>query len=693
MSEEIEITVEIDKDLGYHENLKGRNELNQHPISSIIDLQETLTTLDDNIAEVNDKADSLKEELKLIEITGTPVDYDILINKPQINSIELTGNKTLEELNIQPAGDYVVNETLTEYAKTENIPAKVSQLENDTGYLVESSLDNYATKEEIPTLTSQLTNDSNFLSSIPEEYITEQELTETLNTTSENINQQINTKADKATTIAGYGITDAYTKTEIDEALNDKANSSGLSAVATSGSYNDLTNKPNIITSYNELLETPQIEGVDLKGNKSLTDLGIQPAGTYLTEIPAEYVTETELNGKGYITSAALEGYAQTSEIPTDYLTEADLEGYAQVADIPTNTSDLTNDSGFITKEVSNLTNYTSTSELSAVATSGSYDDLTNKPTIPQEYTLPTASETTLGGVKVDNETITIQDGTISATAASYTLPQASATTLGGVKIDGETITINEEGVISSQGGTTSDPLTINSLNVGTITGTGSTTLNQENLSNVLSLDGDGLIFGDAKAFLENTVDETESFNGAWVLKDKFGVVCYDANIDDTMTNGTLKQTFLEVDGPNFTYTGASGLVENGEGNVVSLEISLQPGGIKLIRDSEGTSTFSLELKSHGAKGNGQINMTAAPSTMGVAVSLRASYTDGLTLSFYREGVIDEEYTVLTSQVAINTLPETPDSNEQHQVPTVQLLRNTIGDIGSVLDSINGETV
>ena len=664
MSEEIEITVEIDKDLGYHENLKGRNELNQHPISSIIDLQETLTTLDDNIAEVNDKADSLKEELKLIEITGTPVDYDILINKPQINSIELTGNKTLEELNIQPAGDYVVNETLTEYAKTENIPAKVSQLENDTGYLVESSLDNYATKEEIPTLTSQLTNDSNFLSSIPEEYITEQELTETLNTTSENINQQINTKADKATTIAGYGITDAYTKTEIDEALNDKANSSGLSAVATSGSYNDLTNKPNIITSYNELLETPQIEGVDLKGNKSLTDLGIQPAGDYLTSIPEEYITETELNSKRY----------------------------AQAADIPANTSELTNDSGFITKEVDNLDNYTPTSELAAVATSGSYNDLTNKPTIPQEYTLPIASTTTLGGVKIDGTSITIQDGTISATATSYTLPQASATTLGGVKIDGETITINEEGVISSQGGTTSDPLTINSLNVGTITGTGSTTLNQENLSNVLSLDGDGLIFGDAKAWLEGTISETDPFNGAWVLKDKFGVICYDVNIDDTMTNGTLKQTFLEVDGPNFTCAGMSGLVENGELKANSFEISLDAGGIKLTRDSEGISTFSLELTSQRGV-DGQIDIVASPSTMGVAVRLQASYTDGLTLSFYRGGVIDEEYTVLTSQAVINTLPETAGSNEQNQVPTVQLLRNTIGDIGSVLDSINGETV
>lgn len=38
---------------------------------------------------------------------------------------------------------------------------------------------------------------------------------------------------------------------------------------------------------------------------------------------------------------------------------------------------------GFINKDVNNLTNYTKTSDLSAVATSGDYDDLTNKPTIP----------------------------------------------------------------------------------------------------------------------------------------------------------------------------------------------------------------------------------------------------------------------------------------------------------------------
>ena len=50
---------------------------------------------------------------------------------------------------------------------------------------------------------------------------------------------------------------------------------------------------------------------------------------------------------------------------------------------VPTATSDLNNDSGFITKSVNDLTNYTLTSSLATVATSGSYNDLSNKPTIP----------------------------------------------------------------------------------------------------------------------------------------------------------------------------------------------------------------------------------------------------------------------------------------------------------------------
>ena len=65
-------------------------------------------------------------------------------------------------------------------------------------------------------------------------------------------------------------------------------------------------------------------------------------------------------------------------------------------------------------------------------------------------YTLPVASSTTLGGVKPDGTTTTVDsDGTIHA---NYTLPTASTDTLGGVKVDGTSVTITD-GVISASGG------------------------------------------------------------------------------------------------------------------------------------------------------------------------------------------------------------------------------------------------
>lgn len=68
-------------------------------------------------------------------------------------------------------------------------------------------------------------------------------------------------------------------------------------------------------TDYTALTNKPQINSVELQGNKTLAELGVQPAGKYLTEIPVEYVTETELNSKGYITSAALADYAPLDSV------------------------------------------------------------------------------------------------------------------------------------------------------------------------------------------------------------------------------------------------------------------------------------------------------------------------------------------------------------------------------------------
>lgn len=93
------------------------------------------------------------------------------------------------------------------------------------------------------------------------------------------------------------------------------------------------------------------------------------------------------------------------------------------------------------------------------VATSGSYNDLSNKPTIPSQYTLPAASNSALGGIKLTSSTKAGTPQGISTTAnrtyavqltsnneavvnvpwtdttSSYTLPTASSTTLGGIKV------------------------------------------------------------------------------------------------------------------------------------------------------------------------------------------------------------------------------------------------------------------
>lgn len=42
-----------------------------------------------------------------INLNAGSSDYNNLTNKPQINSVELSGNKSLSDLGIQPAGNYI----------------------------------------------------------------------------------------------------------------------------------------------------------------------------------------------------------------------------------------------------------------------------------------------------------------------------------------------------------------------------------------------------------------------------------------------------------------------------------------------------------------------------------------------------------------------------------------------------------
>jgi len=142
-----------------------------------------------------------------------------------------------------------------------------------------------------------------------------------------------------------------------------------------------VVNSDSIITpegdTLNDLLEEKQdllTSGTNIKtiNNESLLGSGnisIQGGGD-ATDVQVNGVSITQNNIANIATQTAYN--ASTNKIATKN-------------DIPTQTSQLINNSGYITSSVDNLTNYTKTNDLSEVATSGSYEDLSDKPTIPSK--------------------------------------------------------------------------------------------------------------------------------------------------------------------------------------------------------------------------------------------------------------------------------------------------------------------
>ena len=196
-----------------------------------------------------------------------------------------------------------VSAQLTEYAKKTELPTKVSQLENDAGYLTEHQsltgyatetyvdnkvaeidLTTYATKQEvsavenkIPSLdgyaTEQYVNDK--VSEIDlTGYATKQELTAVENKIPSLTGYATEAYVDgKIAEIPATDLSNYYNKTETDSAI-----STAIAGITIPTKTSELTNDSNFVT------ET----ALETKG--------------YLTSIPEEYVTETELNNKGYLT-------------------------------------------------------------------------------------------------------------------------------------------------------------------------------------------------------------------------------------------------------------------------------------------------------------------------------------------------------------------------------------------------------
>ena len=217
-------------------------------------------------------SDGTEQTTSPILIDGSATNYESLGNLPRINSIEIKGNKTLEDYGLDLSNYYnkleidnkidninIPETDLSNYynkQETDNqIDTKISQID----------LTDYARKNEIPKSVSQLTNDSNYATEsyvatkISEAQLGEGNVDLSDYYTKSETDSQIDTK------ISQIDLSNYATKNEIPSTVglatetyvNSKFDSieipdvSGfqlkaeLATVATTGSYNDLTDLPN----------------------------------------------------------------------------------------------------------------------------------------------------------------------------------------------------------------------------------------------------------------------------------------------------------------------------------------------------------------------------------------------------------------------------------------------------------------
>ena len=442
-------TSQLQNDSGYlteHQDLSDyakKTELHSHENKDVLD---NITT--EKISSWDNKS----------EFDG---DYDSLTNKPTIptkvseleNDNLFVTEKFVDDKIIEASLGKEVD--LSEYAKKTDIPyvpTKVSELENDKGYASEQFVD-----KNIPIEIENLSGTDNtktmldYLKEIVGFFISDtiilgnkikyKHIIRGKINTNININEKeysnisyismINVDYNILTTFILADEGNLRIETPYTPILDDANMYIGLSisqigevheligsGSVSGGSSHEHDNKDILDTITQEMINTWNNKS-DLTINDNINE--VSKTQTYSNEMIESRLLETNTE-----ITAVQDDLDSMDERVTYLETEQTKMGsfdgsYDSLTNkpvIPSKTSELTNDSGFTTKKyvddkVAGV-NASTITGLSTVATSGDYNDLTNKPTIPSEYTLPTASATQLGGVKI-GAGLSINDGVLSA--------------------------------------------------------------------------------------------------------------------------------------------------------------------------------------------------------------------------------------------------------------------------------------
>lgn len=358
--------------------------------------------------------------------------------------------------------------------------------------------------------------------------------------------------------------------------------------------------------------------------------------------------TQSWVTGKGYLTSVPAQTWASITGKPSTFTPSAHTQSYTTLtgstttanqaivsngtangwtlktlgslafssATIPTKTSQLTNDSGFLTSvPAQSWASITGKPTFATVATSGSYNDLSNKPTIPslsgyatqswvtsQGYltSIPVATSSAYGGIQIGYTTsgknyavqlsngkayvnvpwtdtnttytsgtnISISGTTINCTY-SYSLPTATSSVLGGVKVGSNitlssgTISLSKSNVTSALGYTpanTSDipeiPIALPNPHALTINGTSYTGSSAVSINTARILSTSTLSSSTVSAgySYNNTLSRTISSLSGFSSSNPDSVIISTARLAFTASNAIKMDGLADLSGTYYIY-------------------------------------------------------------------------------------------------------------------------------------------
>jgi uncharacterized protein (TIGR02145 family) len=365
---------------------------------------------------------------------GFDGDYNSLTNKPNFAPVATSGNYS--ELNGKPnlapvatTGNY---SDLNDLPTIPTVPTDVSVFNNDAGYL---------TRDSLPTNVSVFTNDAGYLTSFTESQI--------LSISNDTIYL---TGGSFVKLPAGF-----------DGDYNSLTNKPNLAPVATTGNYNDLNDLPTIpnvptnVSAFNN--DAGYLTSFTESQILSISNDTIYLTGGSFVKLPAGFDGDynsltnrpnlapvatsgnySDLNGKPNLAPVATTGnYSDLNDLPTIPNVPTDVSafnndaGYLTRDSLPTSVSAFTNDAGYLTSftesqilSISNDTIYLTGGSFVKLPTaegfSGSYNDLTDKPTIPNVPTNVSAFTNDAGYLTsfTESQILSISNDTIFLTGGSF---------------------------------------------------------------------------------------------------------------------------------------------------------------------------------------------------------------------------------------------------------------------------------